>query len=43
MPMLAPLTGGGASVCGHGWLMTPWSTMPETPLAMMAFDENARI
>jgi len=42
MPMLVPLTGGGDGVCGHGWLMMLWSTMPETQLAMMNFNENAR-
>lgn len=37
MPTVVPLTGGGDGVCGHRW-----STMPETKLAMMNFNENAR-
>jgi len=42
MPMLVPLTGGGAGMCGHGWLMMRGSTIREIPLAMMNFNETAR-
>jgi len=37
MPMLAPLMGRWTAVCGDGWSMMPLE------LAMMAFDENARV
>ncbi len=42
MPMLAPLMGRWMGACGRGWLTMLPNTAPETKLAMMTFNENAR-